>query len=296
MKELEVVSQKGSRSWVDNPSEETDAEERETEYRVHRRFDRAARLFTEPGLLRLMGSRVLVIGVGGVGSFAAESLARSGVGKLSLVDFDRVCITNTNRQLHAMKGTVGKQKVEVMAERLRRIHPTAIVEAVPEFYSVETSEKILAGQVDYVIDAIDNFTAKAHLIVTCLERGIPIVSSMGAAARMDPTLIRVDDLSDTVRDPFAKMLRKILRKEHGVDARRGSPIGVDAVYSVEESIAPAEISYDEGQGFRCVCPSGKNNLHDCEDRARIDGTASFVTGSFGLAAASVVVRKLIQDA
>jgi tRNA A37 threonylcarbamoyladenosine dehydratase len=296
MKDLKFAPQKSaSRSWADSSSEETDAEECETEYRVHRRFDRAARLFTEPGLLRLMGARVLVIGVGGVGSFAAESLSRSGVGKLSLVDFDRVCITNTNRQLHTMKGTVGKQKVEVMAERLRRIHPTAIVEAVPEFYSAETSEKILAGQVDYVVDAIDNFTAKAHLIVNCVERGIPIVSSMGAAARMDPTLIRVDDLSDTVRDPFAKLLRKILRKEYGFDARRGSPVGVDAVYSVEEYIAPAEISYDKGQGFRCVCPSGKNGLHDCEDRARIDGTASFVTGSFGLAAASVVVRKLITD-
>jgi tRNA threonylcarbamoyladenosine dehydratase len=266
----------------------------ETAYYTHRRFDRAARLFTEPGLHRLMAARVLVVGVGGVGSFAAEALARSGVGGLGLVDFDKVCVTNTNRQLHAMKGTVGKRKVEVMAERLRLVHPTAQIEPVPEFYNAQSSERILAGKVDYVIDAIDNLTAKAHLLATCLARRIPVVACMGAAARLDPTQIRVDDLSNTTKDPFARALRKILRSEHGLELGKDQPIGIDAVFSLEEPTAPSAPGYDEGVGFRCVCPGGKNGMHDCDRRARIDGSAAFVTGSFALAAASVVVRKLIQ--
>lgn len=268
----------------------------EVRYRTHRRFDRAARLFTEPGLHALMGARVVIVGVGGVGSFTAESLARSGVGGLALVDFDRVCVTNTNRQLHAMQGTIGKRKVEIMAERLRLVHPTARIEPIPLFYNAETSEQILAGPVSYVVDAIDNITAKAHLIATCVRRGLPVVSSMGAAARLDPTAIRVSDLSDTYKDPFASALRKALRQEHGLVVERGQPTGVDAVFSTEAPIPPTPPSYDEGVGFRCVCPGGKNGLHDCDRRARIDGTASFVTGAFGLAAAAVVVRRLIGAA
>ena len=148
---------------------------------------------------------------------------------------------------------------------------------------------------DYVVDAIDNLTAKAHLLATCKQRGIPVVSSMGAAARMDPTLLRVDDLSNTKKDPFARALRKILRDRWSIDATSGSPIGIKAVFSIETPTPPTELSYDKG-GFRCVCPGGKNGLHDCERRARIDGTASFVTGAFGLAAASIVVRDVISGA
>lgn len=266
----------------------------ETTYYTHRRFDRAARLFSEPGLHRLMRARVLVVGVGGVGSFAAEALVRSGVGALALVDFDKVCVTNTNRQLHALKGTIGKRKVEVMAERLRLVSPTAHIEALPTFYNAQSSEALLEGDVDYVVDAIDNLTAKAHLLATCLARKLPVVSCMGAAARLDPTQIRVDDLSRTERDPFARALRKILRSEHGLELGKNQPLGIDAVFSVEEPILPSPPAYDEGVGFRCVCPGGKNGMHDCDRRARIDGSAAFVTGSFGLTAASVVVRRLIE--
>jgi len=268
----------------------------ETRYRTHRRFDRAARLLGEPGLHQLFAARVLVVGVGGVGSFAAEALARSGVGQLVLIDFDRVCITNTNRQLHAMQGTIGQRKVDVMAERLRLIHPTSEIEAVPEFYNRDLAARLLSGQVDYVIDAIDNLTAKAHLIASCLERKIPIVSSMGAAARLDPTALRVADLAHTHTDPFAAAVRKILRAEHGLVFDKGQPLGVDAVFSTEEPRAPLPPAYDEGTGFRCVCPGGKNGLHDCDRRARIDGSASFVTGAFGLTAASVVVRAIAATA
>lgn len=265
-----------------------------TRYRTHRRFDRAARLFTEPGLHRLMDARVLVIGVGGVGSFAAESLARSAVGELVLVDFDDVCVTNANRQLHALRGNIGKPKVEVMAERLRLVSPTSTLTPVQRFYAADASDALLDGQVDFVVDAIDNLTAKAHLIATCLRREIPIVSSMGAAARMDPTRIRVADLADTTRDPFARALRKILRREHDLKMAPGAPIGVPAVYSEEPPREPAPVSYDEGKGFVCVCPNKDNGMHTCERRARIDGSASFVTGAFGLAAASVVVRALTE--
>lgn len=270
----------------------TDAEAEETPLRTHRRFDRAARLFGEPGLHRLMQARVVVVGLGGVGSFAAEALARSGVGELVLVDFDQICVTNTNRQLHAMKGTVGRRKVEVMAERLRLIHPTGTVTAVPEFYGKDTSDRLLAGRVDFVLDAIDNITAKAHLVATCVGRGLPLVSSMGAAARLDPTRIRVDDLSNTIKDPFARALRRVLEDKHGLVARKGAPLGVDAVFSLEEPLDPSELVYDRESGFRCVCPSGKNGFHECDRRARIDGSAAFVTGSFGLTAASVIVRRL----
>lgn len=264
----------------------------ETRYKTHRRFDRAARLFSEPGLHALMGARVIVFGMGGVGSFAAEALARSAVGELVLVDFDDVCVTNTNRQLHALRGNVGRAKCDVMAERLRLAHPTGTVVARKEFYSEEASDDLLAGRVDYVVDAIDSIKAKTHLIATCLRRGIPIVSSMGAAARIDPTRVRAEDLADTEVCPLARDVRRLLRTQHGVELRRGRPIGVTAVFSDESPIAPAPVSYDEGQGFVCVCPNKDNGLYTCEKRARIDGSASFVTGTFGLVAASVVVRAI----
>lgn len=274
-------------------AQDTSAQEpaREAPFRTHRRFDRAARLFGEPALGKLAGARVVVFGVGGVGSFTAEALARSGVGALCLVDFDRVCITNTNRQLHAMKGTVGREKVEVMAERLRLVHPACDIEAVAAFYEASRSDELLAGRIDYVVDAIDSLAAKAHLVATCRARGIPLVSSMGAAARLDPTAVAVADLCDTTKDPFARALRKLLRKKHGLALERGGRSGIQAVYSTEDPRAPQAPAYD-AEGFQCVCPGGPNGLQDCHMRRRIDGTASFVTGAFGLAAASVVVRDL----
>lgn len=269
------------------------ASETDSVYRTHRRFDRAARLFTEPGLARLMDARVIVFGMGGVGSFTAEALARSAVGKLVLVDFDEVCVTNTNRQLHALKGNVGKRKVDVMAERLRLIHPSGEVTPVASFYNESTSEELLSGPIDFVVDAIDNVTAKVHLIATCLKRGIPLVSSMGAAARLDPTAIRTADLAQTHTDPLARNVRKLLRQRHDIEVHERRPLGVTAVFSEEEPIAPSDVHYDRGQGFRCVCPNGDNGLHTCERRSRIEGSAAFVTGAFGLACAGVVVRSLI---
>lgn len=260
--------------------------------KVHRRFDRLARLMGDQGIARLARAHVMVIGCGGVGSWAAESLARSGVGRISLVDFDLVCITNTNRQLHAMKGTIGKSKVEVMAERLRLIHPSGRIDAVPHFYEGAARDAILAEEPDFVVDAIDNVTAKLDLLATCLRRDIPVVTAMGAAGRLDPTRVRVDDLAWTVRDGLAKDVRKWLQRKHDVKLRDDGTFGIPAVFSDEPMLPPAEVAADAVGGFDCVCPHGDNHKHSCEKRARIDGTASFVTGAFGLAAAGYVVRTI----
>jgi tRNA A37 threonylcarbamoyladenosine dehydratase len=262
---------------------------------THRRFDRAARLFGDDGIARLAGATVTVFGVGGVGSYAAEALVRSGVGRVILVDFDRICVTNVNRQLHAMKGTLGKPKVVVMAERLRAINPDAVIEPRAEFYSAETSARLLVPEPDLVIDAIDNQVAKMHLIATCLRERIRIISAMGAAARLDPTQVRVADLSDTRIDPFARALRHNLRKKYDFDFAK--PIGVTAVYSEELPIAPHELAYDQ-DGFQCVCPGGENGLNDCAHRNRVEGSSAFVPSVFGMTAAAVAVKVLagIADA
>jgi tRNA threonylcarbamoyladenosine dehydratase len=256
---------------------------------THRRFDRTARLLGDDAVARLAASTVTIVGVGGVGSYAAEGLARSGVGRLILVDYDRICVTNVNRQIHAMKGTLGKPKVEVMAERLRAINPDAVVEARAVAYGPATSARLLAPEPDLVIDAIDNVAAKMHLIATCVRERIRIVSSMGAAARLDPTRVRVGDLSETRIDPFARDLRKTLRKKHGLDCTR--PVGVLAIYSEEPPTAPHTLAYDE-DGFRCVCPGGHNGVNDCDHRNRVDGSVAFVPSVFGMTAAAVAVQVL----
>jgi len=239
---------------------------------------------------RLARSHVVVFGVGGVGSWAAEALARAGVGHLTLVDFDRVCVTNVNRQMHAMQGTVGLPKARVMAERLRLVNPQARVEAAEEFYRVETAERLLPAQgVSFVLDAVDNVTAKLHLLARCLALKIPVVSCMGAGGRLDPTRVRVTDLYETHTDQFAKDVRKFLRLKHGIPATT-EPTGILAVWSTERPRDPLDAGGD-GCGTVCVCP-GPREFHTCESRHQILGTAGFVTGAFGMVAAGVVVRRL----
>ncbi len=257
---------------------------------THRRFDRAARLLGDAGIARLASSTVTVFGVGGIGSFAAEALVRTGVGRVILVDHDRICVTNVNRQLHAMKGTLGKSKVAVMAERLRLINPDAVIEARPEFYGPESSARLLVPEPDVVIDAIDNMTAKMHLIATCVKQRVRLVSSMGAAARLDPTAVRVADLSRTKMDPMARVLRKYLRQQHGIDCKHH--VGVTAVYSEELPTAPEWLAYDDGE-FECVCPGGQNGVNDCDHKARVEGSLAFVPSVFGLTAAGVAVKLLL---
>jgi tRNA A37 threonylcarbamoyladenosine dehydratase len=258
---------------------------------THRRFDRTARLLGDAGLARLAGATVTVIGLGGVGSFAAEALARSGVGRLILVDFDRICVTNVNRQLHALKGALGRRKAEVMAERLRLVNPDATIEARSEFYGPETSARLLVPEPDIVIDAIDNIAAKMHLIATCVRNRLRIVSAMGAAARLDPTAVRVADLADTKVDPFARDLRRNLRRKHGLDC--STRTGVWAVYSEEPPLPPQALAYDQGT-FRCVCPGGHNGVNDCEHKHRVEGSVAFVPSVFGMTMASVAIKLLAR--
>lgn len=262
----------------------------ETEYVLHRRFDRMGRLVGDAVMKKLFNTHVMVIGLGGVGSWAAESLARSGVGKLTVVDFDEICITNANRQLHALQGLVGKKKAEVVAERLRKINPQAVVEAIPEFYNEENSEKMFSLKPDYIVDAIDNLTAKAHLLATCRDKGLKVITSGGSAAKMDPLRIKMMDLGETYVDPMAAQVRKILRQKYNFpDTKK---FDIPCVFSDEIPMQPEELKYDKGMGFKCVCPQGQNNLHSCEHRNVIYGTASFVTGSFGLAMASHIVNEI----
>ena len=274
-------------------SPDKQALDKETAYRLHRRFDRIGRLVGDHGMERLYAAHVMVVGLGGVGSFAVEALARSGIGTLTLVDFDRVCVTNTNRQLQALATSVARPKATMLAERVRAINPQATANPLPLFYSAKTCDEILGHKPDFVVDAIDNVTAKCHLLATCKSRGLRVVSSTGASGRMDPTQLRVVDLAETAIDPLADAVRRTLRQKYDFPPK--GPFGIPAVYSTEPPATPHELHYDGGEGFRCVCPGGSNDLHSCEERRVIYGTAGFVTGAFGLACASVVVRALADS-
>ena len=164
-------------------------------YKLHRRFDRMGRLVGDQKMKRLMESHVMVIGLGGVGSWAAESLVRSGVGEVTLIDFDEICITNFNRQVHALQGLVGSKKADVMAARMKQINPQAKIHAVPKFYNADHCAEIFGQgrRPDYVVDAIDNVTAKCHLLAYCKKENIPVICSTGSGGRMDPTRIKVTD-------------------------------------------------------------------------------------------------------
>ncbi|WP_243372832.1 tRNA threonylcarbamoyladenosine dehydratase [Geotalea sp. SG265] len=248
------------------------------------RFSRTELLIGPEGLSILNKSTVAVFGLGGVGSYAAEALCRAGIGKLVLVDFDDICLTNVNRQLHAMDSTVGKAKVAVMAERLRHINPQADIIPFKDFYSADNSEFLLAGSFDYVVDAIDHFTSKLHLIVTCRERQIPVISSMGAAAKLDPTQIKVGDISETHKCRMARSMRKLLRKQ-------GIVKGVQVVYSTEEYREPA--IKDGGCKGNCICPNKDNQQFSCEHRRVILGSISYIPSIFGLTMAGVVANALL---
>ena len=248
------------------------------------RFSRTEILIGAAGLEELKQSTVALFGLGGVGSYAAEALCRAGIGRLVLVDFDDICLTNVNRQLHAMDGTVGHSKVQVMAERLRRINPDAEIIPHRDFYGAESSDFLLTDHYDYVLDAIDHFTSKIHLITSCRRWGIPIISSMGAAMKLDPTLVRVGDISETSKCRMARSVRKLLRKE-GVER------GVKVVYSLEEFREPSV--QDGGCKGNCICPNKDDQQFSCEHRRVILGSISHVPAIFGLTMAGVAVNDLL---
>ena len=247
-------------------------------------FHRTELLVGGEGWDRLTRASACVIGLGGVGSYAAEALIRSGVGRLVLVDFDKVCITNVNRQLHATRRTVRDFKADLMAARALEINPTAEVRALNTFSDAETSAEILGDGYDVVFDCIDNMTAKVHLLATCAQRGQYVVSAMGAGGRVDPTRIRVSDVSETRGDPFARLVRDLLRQ-------RGVERGVTAVWSDEP---PNDLDEAAESSFRCICPDKDlKSRHSCERRHQVQGTVAWIPAMFGLTMAGVAVNRLL---
>lgn len=242
-----------------------------------RRFDRTGRLLGDRGVTRLLRSHVVIFGVGGVGSFAAEGLARAGVGRLTLIDYDDVCVTNINRQLLATEDTVGGRKAEVMATRIRAIHPQIELRALDAFYEPNTSDALLdtIGPADFVVDAIDNITAKSHLLTALRARGLRVISAMGAASKFDPTQVRVSDLAAVYNDPFGRAVRKTLRRKYGWDFH--SPTGVLAAFSAEKKDRTHALAYD---------------LAD-PPAEPAEGTLGVVTGALGLACAGAVIGELV---
>lgn len=250
------------------------------------RFGGIARLYGREGLDRLGAAHVAVVGIGGVGSWAAEALARSGVGEISLFDLDDVCVTNTNRQLHALEGTVGKPKVEVMAERIRAINPACQVHAVADFVTRETMAEYITEQLDFVIDCIDSVPAKTALIAWCKRRKIGIVTTGGAGGQVDPTQIRIADLNKTFNDPLAAKVRSLLRRDYGFSRTAGRNYSVPCVFSTEQ------LRYPKPDGGVCQSKSfvGEGVKLDC---AGGFGAVMMVTASFGMAAAAKAVEKLV---
>ncbi|MCA1031869.1 tRNA threonylcarbamoyladenosine dehydratase [Bacillus timonensis] len=241
-------------------------------------FSRNELAIGKEGLDHLKGSTVAVLGIGGVGSFSAEALARSGVGRLVLVDKDDVDITNINRQIHALMSTVGKPKVELMRDRIADINPDCEVIALKMFYTEETYEEFFSYGLDYVIDASDTISYKIHLMKECLSRNIPIISSMGAANKMDPTRFKIADISKTHTDPIAKVIRTRLRKE-------GIKKGINVVFSDESPIVIREEIRKE------IVPDENAKIR----KAKLPPSSNaFVPSVAGLIMASYVTRELLS--
>ena len=259
---------------------------------IPHRFGGIARLYGHAALERFLTARVAVVGVGGVGSWAVESLARSGIGNLTLVDLDEICLTNVNRQLHAMDGHIGRQKTEAMAERARAIHPTAEVTIVQRFFTEHSAEEILAQGFDAVIDAIDTTNHKALLLAECHSRKIFTVTCGGAGGRRDPTRIRVADLAYSGKDPLLHQLRRQLRRYHGFPktplGHKPHPLGIEAVFTDEPPLflqCNGGVSEERAEmgGQRLGCASGL-------------GSVTHVTATFGMTAASRVLGHLAAKA
>ena len=246
-------------------------------------FSRTQLLLGKDGMERLYGARVAVFGIGGVGGYTVEALARSGVGTLDLIDDDKVCLTNLNRQIFATRSTVGRYKVEVAKERIADINPDAVVNTYPTFYSPETSAQFDFTQYDYIVDAIDTVTGKLELVEQAYKAGTPIISCMGAGNKMDASAFEVADIYKTTMCPLARVMRRELKK------RRIPKLKV--VYSKEEAMTPID---DMAISCRnhCICPPG--TARKCTQRRQVPGSNAFVPAAAGLIVAGEVVKDLCK--
>ena len=245
-------------------------------------FSRTELLLGKDGIEKLASSRVAIFGIGGVGGYTVEALARSGIGTFDLIDDDKICITNINRQIYALRSTVGKYKVDVAKDRILDINPNAVVNTYKTFYTPETADEFDFSQYDYVVDAIDTVVGKLKIVEKAKEAKIPVISSMGAGNKMNPTLFEVTDIFKTSVCPLAKVMRQELKK------RKIRKLKV--VYSKEIPIKPnddIEISCKK----HCVCPPG--TVRKCTARRQIPGSNAFVPSVVGLIIAGEVVKDLI---
>lgn len=242
-------------------------------------FSRTELAIGTEGIDVLKNSTVAVLGIGGVGSMAVEALARAGVGRIILIDKDVVDITNINRQIHALMTTIGQKKADLMSERVKLINPECEPIALNMFYTEETYEQLFAYKLDYVLDASDTIIYKIHLIKECLKRGIPILSSMGAANRMDPTKFEVADISKTHMDPMARVIRNKLRKEEGIKK------GVKVVFSTETPVRPRKEVTEK------IVPENAPSIRKAKQPP---ASNSFVPPTVGLIMVSVAVNDLLE--
>ena len=244
-------------------------------------FSRTQLLLGQDGMDRLANARVAVFGVGSVGGFTVEALARSGVGAIDLIDDDKVCLTNINRQIIALRSTVGKYKVDVAAERLHDINQNIQVNTYKTFYMPDTAHQFDFSQYDYVVDAIDTITGKLELVMQAHKAGTPIICSMGAGNKLDPTAFRVADIYKTSVDPLARVMRHELRKR-GIKKLK-------VVYSEEPPMRPVD---DMASSCRtnCICPPGA--ARKCTERRDIPGSNAFVPSVVGLIIAGEVIKDL----
>ncbi|MFY9177615.1 MAG: tRNA threonylcarbamoyladenosine dehydratase [Caldicoprobacterales bacterium] len=245
-------------------------------------FSRTELLLGVEGVNKLKESSVAVFGIGGVGSFTVEALARSGVGRIDIFDDDKVCITNINRQLIATRKTIGKPKVEVMRERILEINPRTKVEANQTFYSKENADEFDLSKYDYIVDAIDTVSSKLVLIERAKECNTPIISCMGAGNKLDPTKFEVTDIYKTSVCPLAKTMRYELRKR-GIESLK-------VVYSKEPPLKPI-VNNEDNCKTNCVCPAG--TTRKCTVRRQIPGSVSFVPSVAGLIIAGEVIKDIL---
>lgn len=247
-------------------------------------FSRTELLFGKDVMERLEQSRVAVFGIGGVGGYTVEALVRSGVGAIDLIDDDKVCLTNLNRQIIATRSTIGKYKVDVMKERILDINPNCKVEAYKCFYLPETKDDFDFSRYSYVVDAVDTVTAKIQLVMEAKEKNVPIISSMGAGNKLNPAEFEVADIYKTSVCPLAKVMRRELKKRGVKDLK--------VVYSKEQPTRPIE---DMAISCRanCVCPPGTE--HKCTERRDIPGSNAFVPSVVGLIIASEVIKDLVKE-